>query len=304
MKRNSSRVIIFELSAIISIFVMTLTHTEFFIPNYYWLQFIRLRMDSSVKNIEQQREASRILTQIQTLTNDKFTIERLLGFLNVESGNDIEAINHWAEIPNMNVELTQKGDLFWSNGNFKDAAHYYSLALAVSNNDKISNVYFRCTVAAIFSEEGLSSHCLPDKKTIVTLEEDITTIPGNNLKWLDSLPFWNISSGDYLPGDVADPRAGIMWWSGTSIVMVDSPKPQMYELNVRLQNAQSGSLCIVTINNVDVRQFPGIGSIPNEFATRVFLKQGLNIVGIKFPKDIGDLVIHEIQLHRIKKFLQ
>lgn len=279
---------------VIFVFVMSISHV---VVNSLWIQYTALRVTQKASQIDSIQESTEILERIRVLIPEDKNVLRLLGYANVDANNEEAAIRYWRAVPGIELELVKQGDSFWNKQTYEQAATWYARGLRIQ--DKLPHhVVFRCVIAAIMSDQPLPESCPSDLIPVEYFLQQRLQINGRDLQWLDSYPFFSVFSGEKLaPHPQVSPRAGVMWWAGTALSIVDVKTVQPVELVIRVQALSGDPRFNVIHDNSKIATFQTSEGEVSEFLVQEEMHKGLNIIGIEFLTDSGDLLVDSIEIN-------
>ncbi len=185
--------------------------------------------------------------------------------------------------------------------NYEIANIWYQRAAAYSNSDNNSPM-FMWSVAAVLSGNPLPLH---ESSLIPVYQiEENTLIQAEELRWLREDSRWNLNYGDRLidvPPQYSG--AGVMWWSGTAIVIINVQEEGIYKITLSAMDTPPGPIKLqierdmVPIDQLiwdkgDKRWY-SLSAVTNMTA-------GTHILGVNYLEDNGDAIIDWIRLERLK----
>jgi hypothetical protein len=114
-------------------------------------------------------------------------------------------------------------------------------------------------------------------------------IEGEDLQWNTAKPEWNTALGDRIGVITQDDlKAGIMWWNGNVIVLVQVIESGDYRITIRAQNTPPPPVQFQLEKDlIAVTQFElarGDGSFEN-LTAETSLSKGIHLIGIRYLND-------------------
>lgn len=135
---------------------------------------------------------------------------------------------------------------------------------------------------------GLSNPASAENSTVIPfvyLLEDEVLIEAPNMQWVDPLRVTGQTLAETNP---VVSEFGVMWWNGSVVALVDVNKPGVVRVTTLAQNSSPEPIELqLELNLEPVAEFSlnrGDSSW-EELEKDIFLKEGLNLVGIRFTND-------------------
>jgi hypothetical protein len=185
--------------------------------------------------------------------------------------------------------------------NYEIANIWYQRAAAYSNSDN-SSLIFMWSVAAVLSGNPLPLH--ESSPFPVYQVEENTLIQAEELRWLREDSRWKLNYGDRLI-DIPPQYSGVgvMWWSGTAIVIINVPKEGIYKITINAMDTPPGPIKLqIERDMVPIDQLIWDKGDKSWYALSAVtnMTAGTHILGVNFLEDNGDAILDWIRLERLK----
>lgn len=182
-------------------------------------------------------------------------------------------------------QFIERGDSDWTARHFEDALEWYRRVELV-NEGKPNPVAFRSAIAAVISQRMLTPHELATL-AIHPLAGGSVQIEAETLQWSYTLANgWQWMYGQPLSAFPSmDPGAGVLWWDGVAVAVVQVPEDANYRLAFRAQHTAPAPIEVqVEHNFAPVAPFAlDRGDLSwQELETDLFLSAGLHVIGVRF----------------------
>jgi hypothetical protein len=247
-----------------------------------------------------QRSAAaseKLLAKILTQTVETPSLRLWLGLTYMVQGHEREAFKVWRETDGIFEQILHRGDVSWSIGDYSDAAEWYRRAIGVSVDLVESFQKFRYVISSLYVHKMLPA-TYPSDVVVVHSLADQNKLDASDLQWMNTEPHWNLYSGDRLASHPAsDTDAGIMWWRGVAIAVLDVSEASSYQLTIPAKSRTGIPLKMqVQLDRQMIANFDVAGESWQEFSTIVTFRKGINVLGIELLEDTGDLMLDDLHL--------
>ncbi len=182
-------------------------------------------------------------------------------------------------------------------GSYEEALKWYSRAAMLQELDP--SILFWWGIAAVKAGYQVPVS-VGDALPVHNLDLDSTEIQGRTLQWMKQVPEYHVVYGDPLgrlsPGSDG---SGVMYWQGSSIFVVLSPRDAAYQMTIRAAHSTPviGEL-EVEQDGRSITRF-SITNTWQELETKLDLTAGLHVIGVRYVQDVGDAILQWIRLTRI-----
>jgi hypothetical protein len=134
----------------------------------------------------------------------------------------------------------------------------------------------------------LSRPSSPDDSSeipLVYLLQDTMLIEARNLRWVNPL---NVLGQSLAQTQSPNSVSGVMWWTGSAVALINVVNPGMFQVTTRAQNSSPAPIELQLEYNFEpVENFLlNKGDLSwDEFYKELYLKEGLNLIGIRYLND-------------------